>query len=90
MNYTKVGIDASKDKLVCAYRMNGVGEVRMVTLANRQEAVKPWIEKLQTQGIVQVCYEASFGHLGARRHPKYLNALAAAGQTAGTRAGIHS
>ncbi len=59
MNYTKVGIDASKEKLVCAYRMNGVGEVRMITLANRKEAVKPWIERLQMQGIVQVCYEAS-------------------------------
>ena len=59
MNYTKVGIDASKEKLVCAYRMNSTGEVRMVTLANRQEAVKPWIEKLQMQGMVQVCYEAS-------------------------------
>jgi len=50
MNYTKVGIDASKEKLVCAYRANGTGEVRMITLANRQEAVKPWIEKLQMQG----------------------------------------
>ncbi len=59
MNYMKVGIDASKEKLVCAYRANGVGEVKMVTLANRQEAIKPWIEKLQMQGVVQVCYEAS-------------------------------
>ena len=59
MNYTKVGIDASKVKLVGAYRMNGVGEVRMVTVANRKEALKPWIEKLQMQGMVQVCYEAS-------------------------------
>jgi transposase len=59
MNYMKVGIDASKEKLVCAYRANGVGEVKVITLANRKEAVKPWIEKLQTQGIVQVCYEAS-------------------------------
>jgi transposase len=59
MNYMKVGIDASKEKLVCAYRANGVGEMKMVTLDNRQEAVKPWIENLQTQGVVQVCYEAS-------------------------------
>ena len=59
MNYTKVGMDASKEKLVCAYRAKGTGEVKMVTLANRKEAVKAWLEKLQTQGIVQVCYEAS-------------------------------
>jgi len=59
MNDIKIGIDAGKEKIVCAYRSNGVGEVRVVTLANRKEALKPWIEKLQEDGIVQVCYEAS-------------------------------
>src|SRR5260221_6281888 len=59
MNYIKVGIDAGKEKVVCAYRSNGVGEVRVVTLANRKEAVKPWVEKLQHSGVVQACYEAS-------------------------------
>jgi len=59
MNYIKVGIDAGKEKVVCAYRGNGVGEVRVVTLANRREALKPWVEKLQEQGVVQACYEAS-------------------------------
>src|SRR2546430_14019335 len=59
MNYIKVGIDAGKEKVVCAYRGNSVGEVRVVTLANRKEALKPWIEKLQQGGIVQACYEAS-------------------------------
>ena len=59
MNYIKVGIDAGKEKIVCAYRGNGVGEVRVITLANRKEALTPWIEKLQHGGIVQACYEAS-------------------------------
>ena len=30
MNYMKVGIDASKEKWVCAYRANGVGEIVQV------------------------------------------------------------
>jgi transposase len=59
MNYIKVGMDTSKEKVVCAYRANGAGEVTVITLANRKEAVKPWIEKLQAQGVVQACYEAS-------------------------------
>ena len=59
MNYIKVGMDTSKEAVVCAYRSNIVGEVRVVTLANRKEAMRPWIEKLQGQGIVQACYEAS-------------------------------
>jgi transposase len=59
MNYIKVGMDAGKEKVVCAYRGNSVGEVRLITLANRKEALKPWVEKLQELGIVQVCYEAS-------------------------------
>jgi len=59
MNYIKVGMDASKEKVVCAYRGNGVGEITVITLANRKDALKPWIEKLQVKGIVQGCYEAS-------------------------------
>jgi transposase len=59
MNNIKVGIDAGKEKVVCAYRSNGAGEVRVVTLANRKEAVKPWVERLQQGGVVQACYEAS-------------------------------
>jgi len=59
MNTIKVGIDAGKEKVVCAYRGNGAGEVRVITLANRREALKPWVEKLQQGGLVQACYEAS-------------------------------
>ncbi len=59
MDYIKVGIDAGKEKVVCAYRGKSMGEVRVVTLANRREALQRWLEKLQEQGIVQVCYEAS-------------------------------
>ena len=59
MNYIKVGMDASKEKVVCAWRANGLGEIRVTTVANREEALKPWIDKLQGLGIVQACYEAS-------------------------------
>ncbi len=59
MNYIKVGMDVSKGKVVSAYRSNKAGQVQVVTLSNSQETLKPWIEKLQCEGIVQVCYEAS-------------------------------
>ena len=59
MNYIKVGMDASKEKVVCAWRANGLGDIRVATVANREEALKPWINKLQGLGVVQACYEAS-------------------------------
>jgi transposase len=59
MNYINVGIDAGKEKVVCAYRANRTGEVRLITMANRKDTLRPWIEKLQHGGVVQACYEAS-------------------------------